>query len=188
MKHDFLNSSEQSALKDWYDSLDHNRAVRARLRRAEDPEDILLTDAFFHFLNFMPEMFPKELMENKWQFSEKQRFYVIASIAGLLSHVKQNNEISSFAKQLAGTGKDRAPMSELRFQQLLKSPNHTDFYRRMIRAIRLLNGSVNVISLANDVIQWFWEHEQKESDRYPSNRLAVRWATDYFTALPKNID
>jgi CRISPR system Cascade subunit CasB len=187
VKYDFLNCSEQNALKDWHDSLNRNRADRARLRRAENPEDILLTEAFFHFLHFMPEMFPG-FMENKWQFSEKQRFYVIASIAGLLSHAKQNNEISSFAKQLAGTGRDRAPMSELRFQQLLKSPNPADFYRRMIRAIRLLDGNVNVISVANDIIQWFWEHEQKESDRYPSNRLAVRWATDYFTALPKNKD
>jgi len=188
MKYDFLNCTELNALKDWYDSLDRNRTDRARLRRAENPEDVLLTEAFFHFLNFMPEMFPKGYMGNRCQFSEEQRFYVLALIAGLLSHAKQNNETSSFAKQLAGIGKDRAPMSELRFRQLLKSPNHNDFYRRMIRAIHLLDGSVNVISLANDIVQWFWEYEQKEFDRQPSNRLAVRWATDYFTALPKNKD
>jgi len=78
-------------------------------------------------------------------------------------------------------------MSELRFQQLQKSPTTDDFYRRIIRAIRLLDGNVNILSLANDIIHWHKEFEH-QLDRHPANRLAIRWATDYFTALPKNSD
>ena len=75
-------------------------------------------------------------------------------------------------------------MSELRFQQLQKSRTTGDFYRRVLRAIRLLDGKVNIPSLANDIIHWHQEFDN-QIDRKPSNRLAVRWATDYFTALQK---
>jgi len=76
-------------------------------------------------------------------------------------------------------------MSELRFQQLQKSTSIDDFYRRIIRAIQLLNGQVNILSLANDIIHWHKEFEH-QSSASPANRLAVRWATDYFTAHAKN--
>jgi CRISPR system Cascade subunit CasB len=190
----FLNSAEKQALQSWHAWLDDNRGDRARLRRAESPEDILLTDAFFHFLAKMPE---------QWQ--QAKPMLTSASIAGALSHVKTDKRIpsriynskdtdaprkkASFAEQLATPpeGKSKAPMSELRFQQLQKSPTTDDFYRRIIRAIRLLDGNVNIVSLANDIIHWHREFEH-QLDRQPAKRLAVRWATDYFTALPKNSD
>ena len=77
-------------------------------------------------------------------------------------------------------------MSELRFQQLQKSPTTNDFYRRIINA-SLLDGNVNIVSLANDIIHWHREFEH-QLDRQPAKQLAVRWTTDYFTALPKNSD
>lgn len=174
----FLISDEKQALQNWHRWLDDNRGDRARLRRAESPEDILLTDAFFHFLAKMPE-----------HGNLSKPSLISASIAGALSHVKENAPLSSFATQLAkpSEGKSKAPMSELRFQQLQKSPTTDDFYRRIIRAIRLLNGHVNIISLANDITHWHREFEH-QLDRHSSKRLAVRWATDYYTALPKNSD
>jgi len=198
MKYDFLNDKEQSDLIVWHDSLDSNRGDRARLRRAESPEDILLTDAFFHFLDKMNKASP--------QWSQNKPMLTSAGIAGALSHVKTDKQTpsklynstatdtpkksASFAEQLATPfeGKSKAPMSELRFQQLQKSPTTDDFYRRIIRAIRLLGGNVNIISLANDIIHWHREFECQVDHRQPANRLAVRWATDYFTALPKNSD
>jgi len=186
-----LSPDERNALQRWHRLLDDNRGDRARLRRAERPEDILLTDAFFHFLQQMPE---------SWQ--KKNRILTSAAVAGLLSHVKEDKQtlskvyqpkdenkpknIASFAEQLATPveGKKKPPMSELRFQQLQKSRTTDDFYRRVLRAIRLLDGKVNVPSLANDIIHWHQEFDN-QIDRKPANRLAVRWATDYFTALPK---
>jgi len=193
MKYDFLNNEEQIKLKIWHDSLDRNRGERARLRRAESPEDILLTRAFFNFLQEMPEY---------WQ--ENKPIFVSAAVAGVLSQVKVNKQtpskvyeskdvnapkkLMSFAEQLATPlkGKSKAPMSELRFQQLQKSRTEDDFYRLTLRAIALLGGEVNIFSLANDIIQWHQEFDHKELDRQSSNRLAVSWATDYFTALSKH--
>jgi len=175
MKYSFLSSEEQSALLRWYKWLDDNRGDRARLRRAECAEDVLLTDAFFHFLKQMPE-----------QWREKKSMLSSAAVAGLLSHVKSDHSTASFATLLAKPGKgDKPAMSELRFQQLQKSTTTQDFYRRVLRAVRLLGGSANVASLGNDIIHWHQEFEN-HIDREPTKRLAVRWATDYFTALPKS--
>lgn len=185
-------------LQQWHTWLDDNRGDRARLRRADSPEDILLTEAFFHFLEWM-----KPLTE----WSEKTPILTKASIAGAVAHVKANKQTASriktskntneaavryasFAEQLATPvdGKSKAPMSELRFQQLQKSASPDDFYRHILRAIRLLDGNVNVVSLAYDIAHWHREFNQIAEYRNPKDRLTVRWATDYFTALPKNTD
>lgn len=182
MKYDFLSEIEQNKLKDWLSWLNNNRGDRARLRRAEAPEDILLTSAFFNFLQKMPETFLKT-------YAEERRFLILATIAGLVSHVENLDDSVSFATQLATPQKgNKPPMSELRFQQLQKSSTLDDFYRRMIRAIRLLGNTVNASSLANDIIHWHNEIKASNDYRNPQNRLAVRWATDYFTALSKHTD
>jgi CRISPR system Cascade subunit CasB len=185
-----ITSGEQSALQHWHRSLKDNRGDRARLRRAERPEDVLLCDAFFHFLNQMPE---------GWR--EQKPLFTSAAVAGLLAHVEEDRQIesrgyqpkdenkpknmASFAELLARPIKgERPPVSELRFQQLQKSRNTDEFYRGVIRAINLLSGRVNIPSLSNDVIHWHQEFNS-HVDREPAKRLAVRWATDYFTALPK---
>jgi len=188
----FLEDKDISAIQTWHSKLNDNRGDRARLRRAESPEDILLTAAFANFLQQIPE-----------SVTWRKELIVSACIAGALSQVKMDKQsnsrihnkkgsndtkkMASFAEQLATPleGKGKAPMSELRFQQLQKSTSPDDFYRRIIRAIRLLKGQVNIISLANDIIHWHKEFEH-QSNHSPANRLAVRWATDYFTAHSKN--
>jgi len=175
MNYSYLSSEEQAALLRWYKWLDDNRGDRARLRRAECAEDVLLTDAFFHFLKRMPD---------HWR--EKNLMLSSAAVAGLVSHIKSDHPGVSFATLLARPVKgDKPAMSELRFQQLQKSTTTSDFYRRVLRAINLLGGSTNVVSLGNDIIQWHQELEH-HIDREPAKRLVVRWATDYFTALPKS--
>ncbi|MBL7174952.1 MAG: type I-E CRISPR-associated protein Cse2/CasB [Desulfobacteraceae bacterium] len=184
----FLILAEINTLKRWHQWLNDNRGDRARLQRAEGPEDILLTEAFFTFLNRMP---------GSWR--ENKPIFTSAAVAGLVAHVKEDRQtlskgfqpkddnksrrMVSFARQMATPTKgEKPPMSELRFQQLQKSRTTDDFYRRVLRAIRLLDGKVNISSLANDIIHWHREFNN-QIERKPSNRLAVRWATEYFTAL-----
>jgi len=170
----FLQEGDKKALLQWHRWLDDNRGDRARLRRAIVPEDILLTDAFFHFLKQMPES------SKHW----RKNLLASACVAGALAHVKRHQEGKCFATQLATPleGKTKAPMSELRFQQLQKSKTLDDFYRRLLRAVQLLDSRVNILSLANDILHWHREFT-RTIDRHPQNRLAVRWANDYFTAL-----
>lgn len=187
----YLDSKSRQSLQSWHHRLDTNRGDRARLRRGDRPEDIMLTDAFFNFINQMPD-----------SWLDQRSIISSASVAGLLSHVKSDHQVlskshqstdqnkyknmASFAEQLATPTKssDKAPVSTLRFQQLLKSRTTEEFYRRMIRTIRLLDGRVNILSLTNDIVQWHKEYDQ-QFDRKPTNRLSVRWANDYFTRLQK---
>ena len=164
--------NEQKALIAWWHWLDDNRGERAVLRRAASADDILLTPAFARFLEFMPE---------RWGTTPQQLFDS-AMVAGLLARVKSAGDKQSFAKALAQPkkGGSKAAMSELRFLQLQKSHDPDEFFLRVSRAIALLGGKVNILSLADGVLHWLLEH-RRVIDREPGKRLAVRWATDYYT-------
>lgn len=167
-----LHGADSARLTRWWNSLDDNRGERARLRRADSPDDILLTDAFFHFLHEMPD-----------NWAQTQRLYASALVASTLVHVKNDVRGKSFAAQL-GTG-DKPAMSELRFRQLLKSRTPEEFFRRLLRAIRLLKGNVNLPSLTDGILHWYDEYLHGP-ERNPVNRLSVKWAQDYYLSPKKD--
>jgi CRISPR system Cascade subunit CasB len=163
----------------WRKSIDEKPGERARLRRAESPDDVLLSEAFLNFLQKMPE-----------EWSESNHLPASALIATVLAHANVHEinqyETISFATQLATTkdGGEKPRMSELRFQQLQKSHDPNEFSRRIVRAVKMLDGNVNLFSLANDILHWMHEY-RKGIDRNPQKRLAFCWASDYYRALPK---
>lgn len=171
------NDDECQNLKKWWQLLNKKRGDRARLRRAETPDDVLLSEPFFHFLQKMPD-----------DWATPYRLQSSAMVAATLAHVKENKADQSFAAQM-GTAKegtkDKAKVNVLRFQQLQKSRNPEDFFRRICRAVKLLDGKVNVLSLSDSIMHWMME-KQKGVDKEPLKRLAVSWATDYYKNLPKS--
>ncbi|MDY0301009.1 MAG: type I-E CRISPR-associated protein Cse2/CasB [Trichlorobacter sp.] len=175
-------------LFEWWKSLSENdfernkvkigKGDRARLRRVERPEDALLTEPFFRFLHMMPP---------EWALPDN--ILRSALIASVLSHVDKHDddEKMSFATQLATPKKvtDKKPrMSVLRFQQLQKSRDPEEFFRRLLRSLQLAENPINIFSLADSI--WHWMEEYRFGvNRKPTKRLSVRWATDYYLALPK---
>ena len=123
-------------LRKWWDSLADHPGHRARLRRAERPDDVMLTEPFFSFLRQMPA-----------DWAKSERLATSAIVAAALAHVKEHRE-GKFAGQLASPkkGGDRPNMSELRFQQLQKSRDPEEFFRRLLRAIKLLENKTNIHS------------------------------------------
>lgn len=170
-----LTEHDIKQIRSWHAWLDDNRGDRALLRRAQSPEDILLSPAFAHFLGRMPEY---------WRDQDTMKLLDVAMIAAVLARVKTDDEKHSFAAALAMPKESagREAMSELRFQQLLKSRTPEDFFRRICRAIALLGGKANLASLADNILQWLREYRYAP-ERRPDQRLAVRWATDYYTTL-----
>lgn len=171
-----LTEQDCSALLGWWAWLDDNRGDRAILRRATCPEDVLLTPAFAHFLQKMPE---------RW--GENQANLPItdaAMVAAVIARIKEPDKTRTFAKALASAkeGGSKAAMSELRFQQLQKSRTEEEFFTRLSRAVDLLGRRVNVLSLADDTLHWLAEYRFGPA-RKPADRLAVRWASDYYAAL-----
>jgi len=172
----FLKETEnREKLSSWWKSLDKNRGDRARLRRAERPDDVLLTEPFFRFLQQMPD-----------EWAKPDAILSSAMVAAALSHVKVAQDDETFATQLAlpKQGGKKARMSELRFQQLQKSRNPEEFFRRLLRAIHLTENKVNILSLAESLLHWMNEYRYGVA-REPQKRITVRWATDYYTVLPK---
>lgn len=177
MVYSIMKEEDRKALIAWHHWLDENRGDRAMLRRANGPDDVLLTPAFAHFLKFMPA---------QWMEGNRERLTDAAFVAAAVAHVKQNDVANrSFARALATPGKEsgsNAAMSELRFQQLQKSRTPEDFFRRINRAVALLGGKANVGSLAEDILLWLRESRYGPAGK-PQDRLAVRWATDYYHQL-----
>ncbi len=177
MAYSILTEQDRKALTAWHQWLDENRGDRALLRRASAADDVLLTPAFAHFLKLMPP---------DWIEEKCCPLVDAALVAAALARVKQNDAgVSSFARALATPSKDgasKAAMSELRFQQLQKSRTPEDFFRRITRAIDLLGGKVSICSLAEDVLLWLREQRYGPASK-PMDRLAVRWASDYYQYL-----
>jgi len=168
----WLDKQDEASLLRWWHWLDDNRGERAQLRRAQAPDDVLLTPAFAHFLQHMP---------SRWSENSKILLTDAAMVAAVLSRVRQYEEKNSFAKSLALPGKSgsKSLMSELRFQKLQKSRTTEEFFRQMCRAIDLLGKRVNIVSLADDILHWLTERRYGPASK-PVDRLAVRWATDYY--------
>ncbi|WP_051206477.1 type I-E CRISPR-associated protein Cse2/CasB [Oceanospirillum maris] len=178
-----LHDADPKKLERWWQALNGDEiteqqyhvqsgglAARARLRRAELPDDVLLTEAFALFLRQVPD---------RWKSDE--HLYVSAMVAALFSHIKSQESSKHFITQLATGEKkdDSARMSELRFKQLLKSRTPEEFFHRMLQAIHLLKGKVHLLSLVDGVLRWYDEYLYGP-DNNPMNRLSVRWAQNYY--------
>ncbi len=180
MRFFILNEQDANSLTSWWQSLEDNRGERAQLRRCQRADDVLLTGAMVQFLRSMP---------GYWGVQPGQKGILLtdaAMVATLLARVKAN-ATHSFAKSLAlpKEGGTKAAMSALRFEQLQKSRTDEEFFLRISRAIDLVGGKVNVVSLADNILHWLREYRTAPAVK-PFDRLAVRWASDYYENLKNN--
>ena len=173
-----LKPEDIERLKAWWHHLDDHRGERAQLRRANQPDDILMTPAFSAFLQKLP---------GYWGVAEGTKGIGLsdaALVAAVLARVKIPDDKNSFARSLALPKESggKAVMSELRFQQLQKSRSREEFFTRICRALALLGGKANIASLADDCLHWLNEFRYGPPAK-PQNRLAIRWASDYYHAF-----
>jgi CRISPR system Cascade subunit CasB len=166
------NESDRENLQKWWQKLDDNRGERAELKRAATPLEACASKAFFKLRNVIPNEIRPE---------------TVAMIAGVLSVVKNDTgeksfgkDGLSFAQQLAKpVDGEKSPLSESRFQKLLKCRTQDDFYTQIRRAVQILKGKVNICSLAEGIIQWSNEHSENEI-KTGSHTLKFQWSTDYY--------
>lgn len=150
----------RQVLYEWWSELEKNRGDRAALRHCHDVNEIAFTPSF-HRLR-------KNLLD---EFNLNQE--ALAMVAGVLSHVKNNDTGSGFAVQMAtpSSGSSNARVSGLRFRRLLTIEERRELFASMIRTVRLLDGTANIFDLANS-IYWWNEFTKKQ------------WAYDYYTKSP----
>lgn len=155
------NPDARSALVEWWGGLERARGDRAALRRCRSAQEIAFVPAFHRLRHDLSRIAPVD--------AEK-----LAVVAGILSHVRKNDYSLRFAQQMATSkdGGDRARVSGLRFRRLLKIEGRNDLYGAVVRTIRLLDGSVNIASLADGVYWW-------------NERTKNNWAFDYYDRAPE---
>jgi len=149
------------------------RGVRAELRRCHTPDDVLLTEGFRLLW----------MAVSREEGDPNADMIAWATVAAVLAEVRANSELA-FAAAL-GSEKEKTGkpyVSELRFSQLQKSTDSASFLRRARRSVALLGRTANVLSLADSILHWHKEKQGHYPEK-PNHRLAVRWATEYFTAM-----
>lgn len=102
-------------------------------------------------------------------------------------HISNLLMSKEFAAQLGQKkGADTPVMSKLRFSHLLAVKTPDELLRQLRRAVKLLDGSVNLFSLADDIFCWcqgkndLLNHHRRQ--QRPTEFLRIRWALEYYQA------
>lgn len=154
-----VKEEHKATLRKWHEELQEKRGNRASLRRSTTVNDVCLSEGFRSLLMQTHTLWKIEAQE--W------RFTALALVAAVSANVKAIDERQPFAAQLA------AVMSEGRFTRLSAVKTPDDLLRQLRRAVKLLNGSVNLISLAEDIFRWCGERRPAQSSPPPAaaNRI-----------------
>lgn len=182
----YQNEAVKSALLRWWQSMmlsaDELKSknikpafsgMKAQLKRCESADAAMMTEGF-RALWFS---LPIELTE-KAKAHDIERW---ATIASALVYVQQVSESKlAFAAGLKGDS-DKSVVSEMRFSQLQNAKTPDEFSRRLRRILQQVKGKVAVLSLAQDIEQWFIEQNAFQP-RKAENRVCVKWAMEYYRA------
>jgi CRISPR system Cascade subunit CasB len=105
----------------------------------------------------------------------RQDFPRAALIACVLAHVREHAPRLK-AAQAAGAppGEENGVLSQLRFRRLLAVRGEEDCLIAFRRLVALLGGKVNVVDLAQSLLDW--------NDEENGDRRRTRWAFDYYDA------
>lgn len=172
--------TDRQALMAWWKALEEielpngkkksNRGARAKLRRCETPEEVLLQPYFFELQQELPAI---------------SNVLALACVAGLLAHVQSNGDYN-FPRQLGKKPEsgDKPVFSELRFQQLLASRDEDELYANLRRAVLQMKRKAHVLSLADGVLHWARErHDKNRYAEHPEQRFQYSWAKAYFNEV-----
>lgn len=146
-------------LYEWWRELDDDRASRAMLRRAADVTAVSLTAPY--------QRLYRRLCAAGW--ANASRNDALAAAVGLLAHVKADESVAkSVAATMSASASSVNPpeVSELRFKRLLESSDLNALYTGLRRALPLTGHTVDVMALANDVVEW-------------GDRVKKEWAYSY---------
>lgn len=164
----FTEGDESAGLLiSWWEALDRDRGQRANLRRAASPSEVAFGPAFHRLLG---------RLRGEGYVVGTDGTAALATVAGLAAHVKSHIGGASIARQMAtpkspGAG---ARVSGLRFRRLLAVSDRDELYPLLLRVVRLLDGHVNLVSLANAA---FWWNDRTKKD----------WAYDYYATAPSEL-
>ncbi len=160
------NSESRKVILDWWNYLHTRNGQKANLRRCTSPPETVFIPSSQILLSQLKKVEGENLSSDK-----------ICAIAGILSHVKENDTIS-FARKLSTkkSGSEQALVSDIRFRRILQYSNIANdelFYQKIIRVIHHIDFKANIIDLFSSL--YFWGDSVKK-----------RWAYDYYGTSSKS--
>ncbi|EDX9483712.1 type I-E CRISPR-associated protein Cse2/CasB [Salmonella enterica] len=167
-----VQEDHKVTLRKWHEDLQEKRGARASLRRSATVNDVCLSEGFRLLLMHTHTL---------WKIDGQEwRFTALALTAAVAANVKTIDERQKFAAQLNGV------MSELRFTRLCAAKTPDELLRQLRRAVKLLNGSINLFSLAEGIFCWCREQDDllnhHRRQQWPTEFLRIRWALEYYQA------
>ena len=143
-----MKELDVNSVLSWWNSLQEDSGGRAELRRAHNPTEVVFLPAYHR-------------LHGKCDVSSISK-EALACVAGLCAHVKENQK-GKLAEQMAECkpGSKSSKISSLRFRKLLAIKDRENLYHMMIRILRQIGGTVNVVDLAKTVY-WWNEKTKKE--------------------------
>lgn len=179
-----VKDDHRVTLRQWHAGLQEKRGLRASLRHSKTVTDACLSEGFRSLLMQTHTLWKIDAQE--W------RFTALAITAALAAHVKSIDERQTFAAQLGQMTGNNPVMSELRFSRLSAVKTPDELLRQLLRAVRLLNGAINLPSLAEDVFHWCRENDEWlnhiRRQQRPTEFIRVRWALEYYQAGEADCD
>ncbi len=145
----------------WWHSLEHNKGNKAELKRVSKPLEAVFLKSYPDLLRFLN----KE--GDKITDKRKERTAIFAALA---AHVKKNEIERGNAEMMAKSSEGtKAPVSGLRFRQLLAAEEPDDLFLRYLRVIKLLDNRINLKQLFNDIYWWNDDTRKKYAYDYYHN-------------------
>ena len=119
------------------------RAVRAMLRRAESPLDVVVVPEV-HDLN-------RALAAAGWDLRrDPERLALVAVVLANL----ETDTPDRAAARMGGAHASRAPVSALRFQRIVRTRRPGELMRPLTRALAQIDHGANARALARDLLTW----------------------------------
>lgn len=137
---------------------------RANLRRARNPDMVAMQCSYLNLYHAIAK-------EDISDYVKKRLGDRLPLVAGILSHVKENQEESVaivMGKSPRQNPDGSALVSDLRFRRLMKTYDDDDsLYIMMIRMVRMMECKVNVKDMAESLFFW-------------NDMTRKRWASRYY--------
>lgn len=149
----------------WWIDLKSRTGDRAALRRCSNGLDTLLIPYTHRLIS--------QLFQEGFQFFPDK----IGPIAGILSHIEEDNPSVSFARSMARKEGENPVINEIRFRKILQYSDILSeelFYQNMVRIVKNLKKQANISDLSLSIYSW-------------NQRTKKDWAYDYYgTPISEN--
>lgn len=140
---DFKNEAAFQILCSWWNDLRDLKGEQAALRRAKSLHEIFFCSAYHRLRS--------SLKQGSFFFCDLR----LALVVGVAAHIREDGPSLPALPVQAASSPTSAPLvSALRFRSLVRLSEPEEFFRPLLRVLRLLGNEANLRLLSSDLLSW----------------------------------